>query len=144
ERLYSFHVAVGGRSSGQDQRVVDVFFGTRPLDSSGPSVNEEVGASLSYYRQDDGTVEVSVRPAKVSSVTLETIPVYTIEIVRTTHHLTGTQILNRHLRYLLAMMEMSTIDGSPTLVDRYLVFSLTKEKRKNRRWIGNMRTALSQ
>ena len=75
--LYSFHVVPGGRQGGHQDEVVELFYGTRPYDATTelaanarelPRLRKrllaESGATLLYERVDNGSVLVTLYPAR--------------------------------------------------------------------------------
>lgn len=126
---YSFNIVPGGRYGGQNQRIVDVFYGNRPFDV-GTTQNDtkgncwptqrlltESGASLSYERGDNGLVLCTLRPARSVNLGRKEDAVI-LSIITDARDLTGRSILEKHFRYLVAYMRYSSLDGEPTLWER--------------------------
>lgn len=74
---YAFYVVKGGRMGGHDSRLLEVFYGNRPVDqtvetvSSGTGLPDirtrfvvESGAALEYHRTERGTVFCLLTPAR--------------------------------------------------------------------------------
>lgn len=127
KQLYGLYIAPGGRDGGLDKRMVEVFFGQRPFDSEQRLDEEngkfrrklvtEFGATLQYYRQDDDTVVVFLHAAGTRD-NYKSSSRMILEIVRNPCVLTGAPRLKRHFDDLVRMMEMTCIDGVPTMYDR--------------------------
>jgi len=157
EQLYALCIAPGGRSGGQDKRCVEVFFGNRPVDKSERITFEngkfqrhdviqgESGATLQYYRQNDDRVVVFLHPAGAWGDKSSGTSVI-IDVIKDTNVLSDPSKLEQHWRYLIVMMETSSIDGIPTLSDRILMSWLrltryeVKDNKANRQrmwtWLG--------
>ncbi|MFI5022838.1 MAG: hypothetical protein ACHQRJ_14460 [Alphaproteobacteria bacterium] len=131
EQLYSFYIVPGGRDGGQNNRIVEVFFGQRPFDSAERTTIEngrlkrhtafatEFGATLQYYRQDDDTVVVFLYQAGTRD-NQTSGPVVILDVIKNPKVLTRSRKLKCHWRYFIAIMECSSIDGVPTWIDRML------------------------
>ncbi|QBR02466.1 hypothetical protein [Paraburkholderia pallida] len=128
--LYSFHAAPGGSNGGADERLVEVFFGNRAIAavrtmaSSGHPVRglstitlSETGASLEYTRTDAGGVLVTLSPART-----ETLKPREDFIVlgwpRNPDLLLSERVQRKHWRIFMSYMQCTSIDGTPTVVDR--------------------------
>lgn len=70
--LYSFYVKPGGRYGGFDKKIVEIFYGSRPIGSITKIVDgfkpirtleKAYGATLQYQRTDDGQVLCILIPA---------------------------------------------------------------------------------
>lgn len=160
KNLYGLCIVPGGRNGGDDKRCVDVFFGNRAFDQVIEHVSfengkfkrrhtaqQESGAMLQYYRQNDDTVVVFLRPAGTldGGSTLSDTSII-IDTIKNTKLLSDPCKLERHWRCLIAMMEVSSIDGIPKLSDNLLMVWLwltgyeIKDNRASRRrmwtWIS--------
>jgi hypothetical protein len=134
-KLYHFVITPRGRSGGRDERMFEVFFGGRPFDQvhhqSLDTVRHEfileVGATLRYYRQDDDRVVIFLHPPVARNWEKQQ-RFYVLQVIRNRTLLTGSGALKRHLRYLIAMMEVYSIDGVPTVRDRLHVLWVERVK----------------
>lgn len=142
DRLNSLCITPGGRLGGTDPRSVDVFFGSRPFDAvderqivngrvhARRRLRVETGAMLAYYRQDDDTVACYLYSAFTGEAGIPPHS-FLLEHIRVTHLLTGEWKLRQHWRYFMAVMEVTSIDGRPSIWQRLLF-----------RWLGLMKVRL--
>lgn len=141
-KTYGFYVVPGGREGAVDKRVLEVFYGQRPIDQvtevsreSNPVVGlpiahtrfvTEIGATLRYQRTDHGTVLCLLEPAR-SEGSSRPESLVVLAHIREPRCLTGKPILERHWRALLSYFECGSVDGDPHLTDRlrmwWLLFS---------------------
>ncbi|MEG8066287.1 hypothetical protein G3N90_15595 [Xanthomonas hortorum pv. gardneri] len=123
---YSFYVIPGGLEGGLEDQAVDVIFGNRHYDVSGEvgdhdarplRLHIERGASMRYERADSGQVLCLLYPGR-SERTHSIVSVVLLERIRHPDHL-NNRTLSRHLANLAAYMAATTLDGSPTLGQRF-------------------------
>lgn len=134
DAMYSLRVTPGGARGGLDRRLVEVFYGNRPIEAvtefvtregREPRLQErllaEHGACLFYQHMDSGIVLAGLRPAGSEGFRRreEMIP---LEWIRGTHALTGPGTLERHWRAFVSYMEYTSLEGEPTLGDRLRVW----------------------
>ena len=134
DNLYSFYVSPGGRLGGLNKKIIEVFYGNRPFDSTttmGRNFQKiekfEVarGATLSYQRTDDGQVLCTLSPAASENF----------------HHPEDFILLNKvknpadlerkskwHWKMFQAYMESTCLDGRPGVFQKILVFYLRNFK----------------
>ncbi|CAA2145137.1 hypothetical protein MBLL_04259 [Methylobacterium bullatum] len=131
--VYGFALAPGGRDGGGDRRVVEVFYGTRHLEGRTEYVSRdglpprrhhrsvgEWGATLEYQRMDNGTVLCTLSPAGSENFRRHERTVF-VEWIRATDRLRSKAMLERHWRLLASYMEVTSLEGEPTLTDRLRV-----------------------
>lgn len=127
---YSFYAVPGGANGGNDKRIVEVFFGSRPFDeitvprgqAAGvprlqPTMLSERGAHLRYERVDDGSVLTVLHPA----VTDNRRPSEDFIILRFRRSPTALQsdcAISRDWRALVSYMIETSLDAHPTFVDK--------------------------
>jgi hypothetical protein len=127
-RLAWFYVIPGGRNGGVDERIVDVFYGNRSIgrDFHAPGQLRsavESGAMLRYSLQDDGSVLCMLHPSTSSNrQRKEDAIVY--RLIRDPCVLTSAPTLDRHRRALRSYFEYCSVDGRPTVIDRFRVWWL--------------------
>jgi len=108
-------------AGGANNRVVDVFWGSRPFETITQGRNwtalTEYGATLLYERDDSGFVIISIYPANTdnrkpieSSITLQ-IWLDPIKLKR-------KSFIKKNWDDLIAYMECTSLDGNPTLFQR--------------------------
>ena len=135
DKLFSLCICPGGRDGGLNKKIVEVFYGNRPIDSV-----EEVGenwqtitrletahgATLSYFRTDDGHVICNLYPAKSENQR-------PLEEVILLDYLSDPRLLKDrsklHWKMFVAYMESTCIDGAPNILQRLRVFYLRNFKR---------------
>lgn len=127
---YSLCICPGGRHGGINKKVVEVFFGNRPIDSfleldKNLNTIEKLeiahGATLAYLRRDDGRVLCRLFPAASENQRHEED---FIELADISEPSELGRMSVRHWRYLVAYMEITCIDGSPSIWQRIIVFYL--------------------
>jgi len=121
ERIYMVHVCPGSRAGGNNNRVVEIFWGSRgfetiTLGNSWKSLTE-YGATLLYERDDSGFVMISLYPAGTenrkpieSSISLK----LWVDPIK----LKDEKFLKKHWKDLMAYMECTSLDGNPTFWQR--------------------------
>ncbi|MEC3886276.1 hypothetical protein [Xanthomonas campestris] len=139
---YGFYVLEGGKTAGWDDSVVKVQFGSRPyLTAYGEPqlvygemsrslrVFTEQGASLLYQRGDDGHVMCLLYPAS-SEREPKTVSMVVLKVVNDPSNLLNDRLLRSHLKSLAAYMAVTSLDGSPTMLQRcrYWWLHLTKQR----------------
>lgn len=152
---YSLCVAPGGANGGIDNRTLQVFFGLRPFDftrvpSEGASAIpftstppkravSERGAMLQYSRTDRGEVLCFLRPAETEfSSPMETEILLGAVDPR---DLESPAVLARHLRWLLAYMAGTSLDGIWYPGQRWRYWVLTNCRQWRDRETGRWRPA---
>lgn len=124
ERLYMLYVCPGSRAGGNNNRIVEVFWGSRPFETitqgnSWKSLSE-YGATLLFERDDSGFVMISIYPAGTenkkpieSSISLK----LWIDPIR----LKSNSFLKSLWKDFMAYMECTSLDGNPTYKQRLRV-----------------------
>jgi hypothetical protein len=124
QNIYLLNICPGSRASGTNNRVVEVFWGSRPFETITQGRNwtalTEYGATLLYERDDSGFVIVSIYPANTdnrkpieSSITLD----IWLDPIK----LKDKSFLKKHWNDLMAYMESTSLDGNPTFLQRQRV-----------------------
>ncbi len=130
-RTYSFYSVPGGRIGGQEERLVQIFFGNRPFDSTTQFVSDdksgipsrqlrlltESGALLQYYREPSGAVTCLLMPAQVENVRGRE-DFIVLDRISSPLRLLDRSVTRRHWRYFISYMHCTCIDGDPNLMDR--------------------------
>lgn len=134
ETHYSLCVVPGGSAGGNDRRVLEVFFGNRPIDvvndlRCGPGGGlpirntrfvTERGARLHYVRTDRGKVLCLLYPA-VTDVSRSEEDAIVLEEIGSPNLLTGKPALARHWADMISYFECTSVDGRPTVLDRWRI-----------------------
>lgn len=138
---YSFYVTPGGRMGGDDDFVVDVFFGQKPFDATsknshgtslrGVRMHTELGASLHYTRDDQGGVFCQLFPAATERESKYDEFVL-LDYVSEPSKLLNVSKISRHLRWLTTYMAGTSLDGAITLHQRIGMLWLRLVKRHYR------------
>ncbi|MEY2117152.1 hypothetical protein [Rhodanobacter sp. FW106-PBR-R2A-1-13] len=151
---YSLIVAPGGANGGQDNRTLQVFFGQRPFDvtrlpadhtaPAGPFVPvpgertvSERGAMLQYSRTDRGQVLLLLRPAQTEFTTPRESEILLGEVAP--RDLESPAVLERHLKWLLAYMAGTSLDGIRYPGQRWRYWVLTNCRLWREKDSGNWR-----
>ncbi len=133
--MYGFYICPGGRNGGIDKKLVDIFYGNRPIDSvttinenfqQGKRLETAQGAALAYIRKDDGHVVCNLYPA-YSENQRQAEQFIILDFIKDPEKLMKRS--KCHWRMLLAYMETTCIDGNPNVLDKILVFYLKNFKR---------------
>lgn len=146
DRTYSFYVRVGGRYGGVDKRIVEVFYGNRPVDSATEVVGKkpdgtelpvpqirkrlitERGAALLYQRSERGYVTCTLIPASSESYRRrEDLIILKLDL--DPRLLTGKPTPYGHWQDLISYSEVSSVDGHPAVRDRLRVWWLLFTRR---------------
>ena len=135
DELYSLCICPGGRAGGLNKKVVEVFYGNRPIDSS-TQIEPDAGiinklelahgATLAYFRTDDGHVICNLYPAASENQKPQEDAVL-FDYVDNPARL--KQRSSSHWKTLVAYMEATCIDGQPNLGQHARVFYLRNFKR---------------
>lgn len=139
--LFSLCICPGGRDGGTNEKEIEVFYGNRPIGMRtvlGPNFETKKkmeiahGATLSYFRTDDGHVICNLYPAKSENQN-------PIEEIILLDYITSPSKLKKkaklHWKLFIACMESTCIDGSPSWTQRIL-FSYIKNFKQS--VIGNV------
>jgi hypothetical protein len=119
----------GGRKGGRDKRLIEIFFGLVPYESigyedrglakdasfEGPRTLLEAGPCLVYQRADTGDVYCILQPANTDESKVDEDMVI-LDIVRKPCKLNS--LAHSHWRDLLAYKECTSINGSPSCLQR--------------------------
>jgi hypothetical protein len=119
----------GGRMGGKDERLVEIFFGPAHYDSiacedrglakdascTGSRTLVENGPFLVYQRADTGDVYCILYPATTDESKVDE-EMLVLEVVRRPRRLSG--LAPSHWRDLLAYKECTSLDGSPSCLQR--------------------------
>lgn len=132
-KIYHFAIVPGGRDGADDDRLVEVFYGSRPfeavkerksmLEPTRKRVLAESGAALVYERSDDGVVLCTLHPAKTENMNRKE-DLILLAMIYDVKSLTGWSVPREHWRYFMAYMQVSSLDGDPTFADRLHVWWL--------------------
>lgn len=123
KQAYDFYVVAGGIEGANSPRLVDVFFGSRPFDSNvrthgapvhtrhaAMQLHAERGALLRYEQLDSGEVICSLWGAR----TTHRAPredFFLLDTLRNPAVLQSPGVIRHHLRWLIAQMGWSSLDG---------------------------------
>jgi len=133
--LFSFYVSPGGRILQYDDKLVEVFYGARPIGikktlEDGLQIKEKAetatGATLQYLRTDDGHVACYLYPAKSENQR----PIEDLIILD--YIKDPSKIKNRiksHWKLFVSYMESTCIDGDLDFIQKLRVFYLKKFKK---------------
>lgn len=130
---YGLNIVPGGGDGGMNKRLVEIFYGTRPvgktIDSVGPAggprltrtiLVSEYGAKLVYQINDKGNVQCWLYPAETknlgqieNAILLDWIP--------EPRALLDLQLLKSHWDDFMAYMQVTSLDGEPSFRDKVRV-----------------------
>jgi hypothetical protein len=131
ERIYMLSICPGSRAGGNNNRIVEVFWGSRPFETitQGNSWKAltEYGATLLFERDDSGFVMISIYPAGTenkrpieSSISLK----LWIDPIK----LKSKSFLKSMWNDFMAYMECTSLDGNPTIWQRLRISYLRNFK----------------
>lgn len=136
DTVYRQCITPGGAMGGIDRKLVEIFYGSRPIDAVTEVVDRdgqasflrertvaEHGARLTYQRMDNGAVLVGLHPAGSEGFQRREQMIQ-LEWIRGSHALTGPGTLERHWRAFVSYMECTSLEGEPTPGDRLRVWWL--------------------
>ncbi len=128
--LYAFNICPGGWDGGINEKVIDIFYGNRPIDIR-KEVREDFrvqeviesasGAALHYLRTDNGNIICYLYPAR-SENQRPIEDFYLIDYISNPKKLKSKAKV--HIKKLISYMETTCIDGEPNLYHRLNVFIL--------------------
>jgi hypothetical protein len=134
EPLYSLCVTPGGRFGGLDERLVEIFYGNRPIDrvtvlseierdghrfpSPTSKLVKEHGATLQYRRVIDGKVICLLLPAGNDEMRPSESAICLSRPFDPARLDDSDYLTQGHWNCLMSYMQCTSIDGSPTLWDR--------------------------
>lgn len=135
---YSLCVCPKGRNGGVSNRLYEVFYGIRIYEveeqirsdfSSQKKTLTETGCTLSFGLNDHGYVAVILYPGKTDYTSQIETCIF-IENYLHPSKLANKKFLEKQWRYLNSYMEITSIDGTPTIMDKIRVFYLRYFKNK--------------
>ncbi len=131
ERIYMLSICPGSRAGGTNNRVVEVFWGSRPFETITLgrtwTALTEFGATLLFERDDSGFVIISIYPANTdnrkpieSSISLK----LWVDPIK----LKNEDYLKGLWNDFMAYMEYTSLDGNPTILQRLRISYLRNFK----------------
>ncbi len=135
DKYYCLSITPGGWNGGLDKRVVQVFYGPRPFDSSTTFKGFEVqkklltehGTTLEYYLLDNGSVFITLRPAKTENLKVREDYIV-LDFLTNTKKLSNERYLRKHWKYFIAYMHITSLDGTPNILHKIRIFYLRNFK----------------
>jgi len=134
--IYSFYAVKGGAMGGVDKRLVEVFFGNRPIDQiqtfelQGDQLPLqqhktliERGVVLHYQRTDAGTVVCTLFPANTMDLRQREDSII-LDWIKNPKVLQSRRKIKTHWRAFISYMECTSVDGEPTVLDIIRVANL--------------------
>lgn len=135
ESLFSFYVSPGGRILQYDDKLVEVFYGKRPIgikkelgDNLEIKEKAEIagGVTLQYVRTDDAHVACYLYPAKSENQRpIEDLVI--LDYIKNPNSLNAKA--KSHFKLFVAYMDSTCIDGELSLIQRLRVFYLKNFKK---------------
>ncbi len=131
ERIYMLSICPGSRMGGNNERIVEVFWGSRPFETITQGQKwvhlKEYGATLVFERDDNGFIIVSLFPAHTDNrkPIEESI---TVDIWTDPKRLKSKSFLKKRWNYFMAYMEYTSLDGRPTIKQKLIVWYLRNFK----------------
>ena len=135
-KLYGFYVAPGGRNGGIDDRLVDIFYGHRPIGvkryiNSNFQIQDkteiENGCQLSFHHLFNGKTFVTLSPC--NSETFKFAEDFIVlDFLNDPRKLFKKRIQKKYCKLLNAYMSVTCSENLATLFDRLIVFYLRSFK----------------
>jgi hypothetical protein len=131
ERIYMLCICPGSRAGGTNNRVVEVFWGSRPFETITLgrtwTALTEFGATLLFERDDSGFAIISIYPANTdnrkpieSSISLK----LWVDPIKLKDEVYLKKLWNDFMAY----MEYTSLDGNPTILQRLRISYLRNFK----------------
>ena len=134
--LYGFYVAPGGRNGGIDDRLVDVFYGYRPIGvkryiGSNLQIQNkteiENGCQISFHHLINGKTFVTLYPCNSETFKFEE-DFIVLDFLNDPRQLFTKRIQKKYCKFLNAYMAVTCSENLATLSDRLTVFYLRNFK----------------
>lgn len=134
DKLYSFNVCPGGRNGGLDERIIEIFYGNRPIEhSSRPKSDGTItkgmvianGATLTYSRSDDGHIFCVLSPSLSENMNPPEDAIILKHIKKPRPLKALTKL---HWKQFISYMEVTCIDGDPNIWQKLTVLYLRNFK----------------
>lgn len=137
ESLYKLCICPGSRMGGHESRVVEMFWGNRVFDKNeGVGIDgrrtihfeSESGASMFFFKNDDGYVSIQLYPAHTEhSRPIEDFIFWKLRVAPT--NLLSKCFQKCCWNAFMAYMEVTSLDGAPSIWQRLYVWYLRNFKR---------------
>jgi len=121
---YMLCICPGSRAGGNEKRIIEIFWGARPYEFETKGQNwkslSETGATLFFYRNDTGHITVYIYPAKTEfRQPIENhIALYGWYDPK---NLENEKFIKSLWNDFIAYMECTSLDGNPTLYQRFRI-----------------------
>lgn len=136
EALYNLAICPGSRYGGRESRIVEFFWGNRLFDKNEGVNNEgqlnvkfesESGATAFFFKNDDGYVSIMLYPAKTGQRSpIEDFIIWKHRVKPS--HLLDKCFQERCWKAFMAYMEVTSLDGAPTIFQRMHIWYLRNFK----------------
>lgn len=136
DALYNLNVVPGGRWGGQESRVVDISWGQRIYDKEERKIlcgkkqisfESEGGTTMLFYKNSDGFVSIRLYPAFTNySQPIEDFIVWKTRLDPA--KLFKKRFQKKCWNYFMAYMECTSLDGSPSIVQKIRVWYMRNFK----------------
>ena len=128
KKAYSFYTVPGGRYGRSDKTIFEYFYGNRIYQSRSYAYNgklmrklcTEIGTTILYQCHDDGYVSCQLFPAKSENMSPIEDCIF-LEMYISPEKITD-YLLEKHFKYFLSYMQVTSLDGSPTLFDKLKIW----------------------
>lgn len=125
--IYSFSVVPGGRNGGQNERLIEIFYGNRPFDrvnrvqdfSQEIVILAEHGATLSYQLLDNGNVLCLMYPAGTENYSPPEDSIL-LGIYKSPTRL-EEKVLHKHWKLFLSYMRVTCLNVEASFFDKLCV-----------------------
>lgn len=130
--IYMLSVCPKGRNGAVDNRIAEVFYGARPYDRKTTITKDletkkelliEKGATLAFHLNDHGYVTIMLHPSSTPYTKSIESAIFVEDYIHP-KKLNDILFLKKQWNYLNSYMECTSIDGSPSLIDKYRCWKL--------------------
>jgi hypothetical protein len=119
---YGFYICPGGSNDGCNNRIVEIFWGHRPFDSTTEIISHSItkkflaewGAALQYQLLDNGKVIVSLSPAKTEHFGPIESDIF-IEMLNNPEKLRKIRYLKKHWLFFKSYMNITSLEGNKNI-----------------------------
>lgn len=130
--IYMLNVCPKGRNGAVDKRIAEVFYGASLYDEKTTITKDlrtnkeflfEKGATLAFHLNDHGYVAIMLHPSSTPYTKSIESTIFVEDYIHP-KRLKDTLFLKKQWNYLNSYMECTSIDGSPSLIDKYRYWKL--------------------
>lgn len=128
EDTFMLNTIPGGRNGGNNKNIIEIFYGQGFLLTYNHITEKwepikSYGATLMYQMFENGFTSITLFPSKSEKISPNEEMIY-LDFLKDSSKLKSKKTIKKHYKYLLAYMEVTNIDGKPSLIQQFRVFKL--------------------